>query len=477
MAFWESFKSALALTRTKDEPEQNQKEDLARAREVPIPPGRKTISGLNYGTRTLSPLRSRNRHVLECLRRIHDKADAIEFLREENSDVSMSVWNFIRLANQGHEMHFYDPRTNKRTPEIESEWTKFAARVNEISNAGMDGLVDILHQSAFMRGAQGIEVEVNAARNDIVDVHPVIPQTIEWEFEERKGRKIWIPYQRQFTEKVSLEPGKANFFWVPTDPLINDPRGTLILTPAIQAIDFQMQILQDLQAVLHHTGWPRNDLSILLENTMNIMPPQVKAAGQEEQEEWLAAQLQNVIDMMNELDPDSDYIHYDNIQINMQQGANTSRGMDVRAVAELVDIQVLNGLKQLGTFANRTNSKTETWSTVEFLITTQGIKACQRGSKRIFEEMARLWLRVRGLQSNPSFQHNPVNYQSEKDKKTLQLLEEQIYAFAVLMGWIDNDRAAQDTWGEPRAKGNPTEQIRISLSGSGEGTIKTGGST
>lgn len=442
---------------------------LARTRDKPIPTGRKSVAGVNR-PRTLSPYRSRVTSVLTTLRRIHEEADAIEFLRGHNADVSMAVWNFVRLANQGHEMHFYDAR-NSRLPEVEAEWKEFAARINEISNAGLDGLIDILHQLAFMRGAQAVEVEVNQDRTDIIDVHPIIPQSVEWEYEERNGRKVWIPYQQRWAgEKISLEKGKANFFWVPTDPLADDPRGTLILTPAIQAVDFQMQILQDLQQVLHHQGWPRNDIKILLERTMAAMPPQIKAAGPEKQKEWLDAQWQNVVDMLNKLEPDSDYIHYDDIEIEMAQGANSGRSLDVRAISELVDTQVLNGLKQLGTFANRSTGKTETWSTVEFLIMTQGIKSCQRGSKRIMEEIARLWLRVRGIQASPWFSHNVVNYQSEKDKQIVALMKQQFYAIAQLMGWVSGDRASQEVMGAEGAIGQPTEQIRVSLSGlPGEG--------
>jgi hypothetical protein len=446
---------------------------FSRTRDKPIPTGRQSVASVG-GAKTLSPYRSRTANVLENLRRIPEEAEALEFLRGNNADVSMAVWNFIRLANQGHEMHFYDPRDKtKRMLDVESRWKEFASRVNEISNAGLDGLIDIEHYLAYMRGAQAVEVEVNKTRTDIIDVHPIIPQTVTWEYEERNGRKVWIPYQQQWAgKKISLEKGKANFFWVPTDPMADDPRGTLVMAPVLQAIDFQMQILQDLQQVLHHQGWPKNDVKILLERVMNAMPPQIKGSGPEKQEAWLNAQWQNIVNMLNQMEPDSDYIHYDDIEINMNQGANAGRSLDVRAINELVDTQVLNGLKQLGTFANRTNGKTETWSTVEFLIMTQGIKSCQRGSKRIMEEIARLWLRVKGLQADPRFTHNVVNYQSEKDKNVTALMKQQYYVIAQLMGWIKGDHAAQEVMGREKAHGEPSEQVRVSLSGNAEGGAK-----
>lgn len=438
---------------------------FSRTRDKPIPIGRQSVASVG-GAKTLSPYRSRTANVLENLRRIPEEAEALEFLRGNNADVSMAVWNFIRLANQGHEMHFYDPRDKtKRVLDVEARWKEFASRVNEISNAGLDGLIDIEHYLAYMRGAQAVEVEVNKTRTDIIDVHPIIPQTVTWEYEERNGRKVWIPYQQQWAgKKISLEKGKANFFWVPTDPMADDPRGTLVMAPVLQAIDFQMQILQDLQQVLHHQGWPKNDVKILLERVMNAMPPQIKGSGPEKQEAWLNAQWQNVVNMLNQMEPDSDYIHYDDIEIDMNKGANAGRSLDVRAINELVDTQVLNGLKQLGTFANRTSGKTETWSTVEFRIFVSGIASVQRGSKRLVEEVARLWLRVKGIQASPSFSHNMIDWNSEEQRMTVKLMEQQFWAIAQLMRWVDKDTAAQEVVDAERAVGEPSENIRVSLS-------------
>lgn len=434
----------------------------------PIPTGRKSATGINsHGI--LSPYRSRIADILGELRRIPDEANAIDFLGKKVPDVSMALWNFLRLANQGHEMKFYDYRDKeKRLPDVEARWREFAARINEISNAGMDGLIDILHQLAFIRGAQALEVEVSKDRTEIVDVHPIIPQTIYWELEERNGRKVFIPYQQQFMGKVSLEKGKANFFWVPTDPDPGDPRGNLILSPVLQAVDFQIQTLLDLQAVLHHQGWPRNDIKIILERVMNAMPQEVKASAKA-QKEWLRQKWEEIVNTMNNLEPDDDYIHWDDIEINMNQGGNVGRGLDVRAVAELVDVQTISGTKQMGVFMNRTGAGvTETFSTVQFRIFTSGLKSVQRGSKRIIEEVARLWLRVSGVQAIPHFEHNAIDWRSELDVIKVKLMQEEFWAIAQLMGWVDEDKAAQEVTGVEKAAGKPIEdRVRVTFSAGG----------
>jgi hypothetical protein len=453
MPFWDKLTDR--FSRTRDAPKQP-------------PPGRQTQIGSGYSS-SLSPYTSRTADVLAQLRLIRDESQALEFLKKVNPDVSMAVWNFVRLANQGNEMQFYTAgKTKARMTYVEDKWREFASRINEISNSGLDGLIDQLHYSSFLLGAMGVEAEVTDDRADIYDVYVVKPQTIKWELGDIDNHKKWVPYQWSMGKKVYLDPAHANFFWVPSDPDIGDPRGSLTMVPVLQAVDFQMQILQDLQAVLHHQGYAKNDITIDLMKLESYCPPDIKS-NMKKKYEWLQAECARIQTLVQNMKPDSDYIHSDDIKIQMSPGANSGRSLDVRAVTELVDVQLLNGLKQLGTFANRHAGRTETWSTVEFLIMTQGIKSCQRGSKRLMEEIGRLWLRVNGIQGIAVFTHGVVNWQSEKDKQEIALMKEQLYAIAVLMGWVDNDTAAQEVMKANRAVNDPLyDSIKVSFSSGGD---------
>jgi hypothetical protein len=267
--------------------------------------------------------------------------------------------------------------------------------------------------------------------------------------------------------KVSLEKGKANFFWVPTDPDIDDPRGNLVLAPMLQSIDFQMQIMQDLQLVLHHQGWNRNDISIQMERVMSSMPNDVKASAKK-REEYVKKIYDDIQTSFRNLQPDDDYLHTDDTVINMNAGANASRSLDVRAITETVDQQVMSGGKQLSVFMNRNSGVTESWGTVQFRIFCSGIASMQRGSKRIIEEVARLWLRVQGVQAVPVFTHNVLDWNSEEQRMTVKLMEQEFHAIAQLMGWELGDEAAQAVLGKEKAAGEPVESARVSFSRGGD---------
>lgn len=442
----------------------------------PIYTGRKTKPQY-YGP--LSPYRSRITNLLTKLRQTTDATAAIDLLVDESSDLSQALWNFIRLSNVGHEMKIYRLGSDRedesgRFKDAEARWREFAARINSLSNAGLDGLVDQLHLLAFTRGAMACEVEVASTLDDIVDVYPVIPQTVIWELEERNGRQVWIPYQYQTRGKVSLE--QANFFWVPTDPNVDDPRGRLILKPALAALDFQIQVLTDLQQVIHNQGWPRYDISILTERLMQLMPPDVKADAQK-QRKWMKEHIEWVTEMFESLEPDDSFIHFDDTQVDMGKGAvNSGRGLDVRAVQEMLDVQMLTAAKQVNVMMGRVNSSTESWGTVQFRIFVSGLMSIQRGSKRLVEEICRLWLRVHGIQGVPVFTHNLIDYESEKQRVAIKNQWAAFYKVAQLMGWIDGHEAANelfghDAVGEPRTQGGDDDDIQDN----GDDTSNAGG--
>jgi len=418
-----------------------------KARAEPnIPTGRVSGSGNSYFD-ILSPFRGRTNDILRDLRQIPDETEAIDFAAKKVPDMSLSLWNFLRLSNQGHTMAFYDLKGN-RIKKLEGDWRVFASRVNAISNAGLDGLIDIFHKNAFLKGCQMCEVEVGEGLSDIVDVYPIDPQTVTWEKETRDGKKVWVPYQQDFTNKIDLS--KGNFFYVPTDPDNNDPRGNLIMGASLQPIDYQLQSLQDMAAVLRRQGYPRADIAIDREAFIKSLPANIKNSPKE---------LQNALDnyyyhlksVMQQLEPTDDYIHYDDTKINQGGSANPARSMDIRAFSEMTDTQVMGGLKQLSVFANRNTGVTETWGTVQFRIYCSGIASIQRGSKRLIENIAKLWLRVKGVQAVAIFEHNKIDWNSEEQRMNVNQMKQDFYANAVKYGWITNDMAASEVMGVEKA--------------------------
>lgn len=344
-------------------------------------------------------------------------------------------------------MEFYG-RGDKLRKDLMDEWTEFASKCNPISNAGLDGLIDQLHKTAVVYGGMGVEVEPSEDLTDLVAIHALDPRWLEWEYVD--GR--WRMYQYQNGKKVYID--SPNVFYIPTDADVNDPRGNLMLSSSIFAIDTQLQSLSDVAAVIHKVGYPREDIEVLRAPVV-AMAKDMGKTTQEEIEEFMSHWLDKIYEQYNNLEPDSTFVHFDDVKPNLTKSANERGGVDVRAVNEFLDIFVLNGLGQMGVFQNRTSGITETWGTVQFKIFMQQVESFRRNSKRLVESVARQWLRLKGVKAKPKFGHDAVDWESEETRWKVKRLEQAYWRMNELMGWCDGDEAANkivghDAAGEPR---------------------------
>lgn len=399
------------------------------------------VSTTGSSVRYITGYKSRTENLLEELRRRRNVYDAIELICEKHPDANMALTSILRLANSGNKMEMRTARGG-RDEKLEKEWRQFASRVNGLSNEGLDGLINQLHKSAMMFGGMAGETVVRADLSDIEDVYLILPQSINWEYDDKTGQ--WVPWQYNGIKKVDLRTG--NFFWVSFDGKVGLPTGTLMYESALQPIDYQLQFYSDTAAVLRRVGYPRNDVAINLESVMANAPQDVKNDAKKQQQhlrdyfEWIKETLRS-------LEPTDDLVHYDDLKVSATGGDN-SRTIDLRAYNEMVDPQVLNGLSCLAVLANRTTGVTETWGTVQFKIVTQTIQSLQRGSKRFIENVARIWLQVRGRNDiTPIFEHNPVDWETEKTKLDCQNTKLEVYRRAEEYGYVDAKTAAVNAMG------------------------------
>lgn len=402
----------------------------------PIHVGRIGTSGVSRTT--IPGYKSRTNNLLEELRRTSNVYDAIALICEKHPDANMALTSMLRLANSGHKVEFYGPDA-KRDTGPDGEWRAFSQRVNGISNSGMDGLIDQFHKSSMQFGGMACETVVRQDMSDIEDVYVILPQSITWEMDKDKG--IFIPYQTIGMKKVNLLDG--NFSWVAHEANVGQPTGSLMFESALQPIDQQLQFFTDIAAVIRRVGYPRNDISINKAAVLAGMPASERN-DPIKQKKGLQEYFDFVIQRLDSLGPLSDIVHFDDVVLgNGSAHGDSSRTLDIRAVYEMMDPQVLNGLSCLAILANRPTGVTETWGTVQYKIIVETLKGLQRGSKRLVENVANIWLRVHGYQLVAKFEHNPVDWEAEIAKLDASLKKQQIYRKAEEYGWLSSPDAAR----------------------------------
>ena len=323
-------------------------------KEVPLPKGR--ISAVTGNLEKIAPFRSKTTNLLNELKSTYDAIECIQLMIKKSPDVSMAHQTLLRLANQGFSMEFM----GNASEDMQEEWREFASRVNSVSSAGFDGLIDQFHDSGFTMGGVACEVVVSADGKDIEDVYMISPKTIHWELEERDGKEQYIPYQKVMGEDIDLSQG--NFFWIPFDPDIGSPQGRLLFEPAIQAIEMQQQFFNSSQVVLYRIGVPRYVFTLNKESIVQEMPND-KKNNPIESAEWLNKRAQSIAGELSAIGAENDFIVFDDTTIE-SIGGDSAFFQGIGAYADVIDTQVMNALKMLGTLMNRRGQGSYALSTV-----------------------------------------------------------------------------------------------------------------
>ena len=412
-----------------------------------------SYAGYNVGD-TETQEYSSNSALLTELRNKTSVGEQIEVIAARDPDVSQSVWAFQRLCMQGINIEIKD-LNGQRIPEAEDLFNYQCRFWNKLGEDGLDGIIDSLHKVGLLYNVMMVEVVVdNRSNHTFSGIYIVDPRTIEWQLESRDGVEQWIPYQDQEGNKVDLT--KGNVFWVIVNPNITSPNGPYLLESAVPAVDYKLQTIRDSSAVLRIQGYPYNVFSINKERVINSLP-----ASQRNDKKAVQDAIRSAVDLAASVavnrEPTQDIVVTDDIEVDRSSNSSAGSSIDTRAWFDTIDIQMLNGCKTLGFLMNRASGQTESWGTVQMKIITDMVKSFQQKSKRLIEDIGAMWLQLNGYQGTLKLTHNPLEYQSEKQKWEAQNEKDSHYQLAELQGWISTDEAAQGAVGNDKATGQKQE--------------------
>lgn len=403
-------------------------------------------SEINISSNVISPYKSKSVKLLQRLRCTYNVYDAIKLLVDEHPDTSMGFAVLQALVNQGGKIEF-SGCSRASSKRIKAEWDVFSARVNRMASNGLEGLLVQLHGMDFMEGGMACEVVIKDDLSDIEDIYPIPPSTIQWQLEKRKGKQVWIPYQCVNGKKIDLS--KANFLWIPFNPRIT-PEGSLLFAPAVPAADMQLMFFDSAQSVLYRVGCPRYDVKLNKERLMASAPSDIKTSN-EKTKLYINSAFSDLEARFRNMNAENDIIHTDDVEIGTIGGESSAYFQGIGAYADIIDVQMMNAVKTLGTLMNRRSSGSYALSSVEFKVIIDMLEPRQRAEKRLVESIARIWLRVHGYNASVKYTPNPIEWQKLLDKIDYALKNLEFNRRSDEYGYISPDEAAHNTNGANKA--------------------------
>lgn len=397
------------------------------------------------------------RRTMDLLKKIAfepNKFNAIQTIINETPDGKQAYNTYIRLANQGINVEFYNKNSNRRIKRYDYEWREFSSNIGINNSAGLDGFIDQLHGSSISRGGMACEVIVDDSGKSIKDVVLIDPETFyEYKWIPEKGRYA-IYQKRNDFKKVDLYDG--NFFFVPHQPLPGRPDGTLQFLPAVITLTHFYQLLADSLKILNRIGYPRYIMTIDQEALLNSVPASMKSTI-EQQNKLYEATINRAERNLRRMGKDTDLITFSTNSIDTIGGGTNGSGIDVRAWFEVLEPLIVNSFNLTPVLMGRLKGGSYSLGTVEFKIVTDTVDSMRRSSKRIVESVANIWARVNGYPVYSVVKHNPIDWEVQKDKLEVQLMKMEKARRAEEYCWISHDDAAVEGIGAEKATDNKTK--------------------
>lgn len=394
--------------------------------------------------------------ILQELLNTQNNMDAIDIIVNKTPDGKHALNTYLRLANQGVEVTFFNANTGRIVRKYDTEFRDFARNLNKNNASGLDGLVDQLHNSAITRGAMAVEVIVAEDLSDVEQVLLVDPKSIS-EFKWLPDKNRYAAYQaNQYGKKQDLYDG--NFFFVPHNARPGSPVGTLQFEPAIVTMTQFYQLIQDSMEVLNRIGYPRYKAEINQSALLASATPAQKSTPSAQAEYYQEA-FSQVEGQLQRMGKDNDLITFDSVKVDVLGGGVNGAGIDVRAWFEVLEPLICNAFQLTPVLMGRLKSGSYSLGTAEYSIVVDTIDTMRRESKRILEDIANMWARVKGYNIRAEVKHNPIDWEKEKEKLETELLKVEKARRSEEYQWVSHDEAAQMGIGHDGASGKPQLDI------------------
>ncbi len=370
---------------------------------------------------------------------------------DRDPDASQALNNLLLFMGRGYTTEAYKPGTDTLDAKATAYLRAWDAAVGSEYGGGMDALIDVVNITLISQGAIGAELELNDDLTEVVDFHPIDPGRIVMKREDGSGRLLrgvqGQPGKDGADREGFLELSPRQFRYVPLHPWVDDPYGRSLFLASLTAIFFKVQVLQDLEAVVHNQGYPRLDVKVLQEAVYANAPANLKTPGREaELAQYAAEILASIQEAYNSLNPDDTFIHFDNVEVGYT-GPPGGGAINFDTLRSILDTQIIAGLKQLPSFLGRNEGSSTTHATVQYRVFVYLIEALQRRTKRLIEWGQTTALQVAGYQAvaRVTFEEPPTS-ERLTDAQALEA-ETRAHETAVRNGWEDDDQAATEIFG------------------------------
>lgn len=378
-------------------------------------------------------------------------AEIAELLCNLSPEVSLALWQFLRMMNPGFEVKAYRLGTAGDEKVIDERATAaleaWHTRLGDLYG-GLDVVINRLLLNGFLRGAFFAEIVLD--RRLPVDLVSPDARWVRFQQvpDEVRG-PVWVPTMRVRGRVIRLD--QPTIRYVPIDPLPGRPEGRPLCQPAFFTVLFAMSLLRDLRRVVSQQGYPRLSLKIDLEKLLANVPADIDG-DDEAIEAWVDSIVDKIGKQYATLEPDDAYVHTDVTEIGGPHGTVDASSLGaIDGLLKALDRAAVRALKTMPLLMGINEATSETHANRQWELHVAGIKSLQHLVEGLLSYLDEIGLQAQGIQAKVEWVFAELRTAELMRDEQVQEKKLGNAALAYALGYISQDEAALYALGKEQA--------------------------
>lgn len=366
-----------------------------------------------------------------------------DFVRS-SPDLSAAITAYVRTGiTSGYTAVAKNP-DGSFNPEGTATLAQMITRLNILNDysIGYDdslsirGLSETWARELLMNGAMAGELVLDKAR--LPDkMQPISIEQIRL-YPSRDGKKM-VPTQFLAGTEISLDI--PTFFMVYLDQDTLEAYPISPIEPALQAVLFSIDFMNDIRRIVKKAIHPRVVVSIDEDKFYKSLPPDIKNDS-DKLTEHLNQVIADVAEQINGLEPEDALVVFDSIGIDIQDHGNTNLSNEYTVIQEMADAKMATGAKVMPTLLGK-SSGTSNVASAEVLVFMKYVEGTVWSKlNEMFSKMFTLGLRLLGLDVYVEFSYNSIDLRPDSELESFRAVKQSRILELLSLGLMGDDEAS-----------------------------------
>jgi hypothetical protein len=427
----------------------------AAAQLAPVPPPKKVANkqvALSSYLRTAKPnpetaLPRADRQLArtnpETYRLGSDTRVVMRDLVAVNPDLSASVNAYIRTGITAHYTAVAKNMDGTFNRDATDLLQQLLARFDIVQNYddGFSGVNSMRSNSESLikecmnYGAMALELVLDQSRLPRT-LQPISVTQVQF-FPDKSGR--WLsPKQKVSGELIDLDI--PTFFYTALDQDLLEPYSSSPLEPAIHAVLFSQEFMNDLRRIVKRAVHPRVVVSIDEEKFRKYIPQDV-LQDVDRLRAYQNALISDVQSQLNTLNPEDALVLFDMMGIEIVNNGNASLSKEWEVLSKVVDGKLTTGARALPSILGH-GSGSQNVASSETLLFLKNAAGVQEKLNEIYSRALTLAVRLFGQDVYVEFRYDPIDLRPDGELEAFRAMKQSRILELLSLGFLEDDDAS-----------------------------------